>query len=173
MLFNLCWHYVSFVWEETCCILHLKHSPTFLALIPNLTFSATKLWNLCKEEVLYKSNFVTCALWVQVRDPSIHSDTILMKMVEFHHLGPMSPCFKRLIPIPQLLWSTVPLPITKGCSLTALLRSEAAVVPNFFLPPQQMEASMRLLSSSSHPPTVSMGHPFLYCSAWWSAVVKS
>ncbi|NXR09240.1 C2CD3 protein, partial [Semnornis frantzii] len=27
------------------------------------------------------------------------------------------------------------------------------VVPNFFLPPQEMEASMRLLSISSHPPT--------------------
>ncbi|XP_048797723.1 C2 domain-containing protein 3 isoform X2 [Lagopus muta] len=34
-----------------------------------------------------------------------------------------------------------------------MVLSEAAVVPNFFLPPQQMEASMRLLSSSSHPPT--------------------
>uniref|UniRef100_A0A8C5X5X5 C2 domain containing 3 centriole elongation regulator n=1 Tax=Malurus cyaneus samueli TaxID=2593467 RepID=A0A8C5X5X5_9PASS len=51
----------------------------------------------------------------------------------------------------------------KGCSLTALLRSDPVVVPNFFLPPQEMEASMRLLSSSSHPstsPKVSTGCPF-------------
>ncbi|KFP84851.1 C2 domain-containing protein 3, partial [Apaloderma vittatum] len=34
-----------------------------------------------------------------------------------------------------------------GCSLTVLLRSDP-VVPNFFLSPQQMEASMRLLSIS-------------------------
>ncbi|NXB11281.1 C2CD3 protein, partial [Cnemophilus loriae] len=31
--------------------------------------------------------------------------------------------------------------------------SDPVVVPNFFLPPQEMEASMRLLSSSSHPST--------------------
>ncbi|NXJ71898.1 C2CD3 protein, partial [Rostratula benghalensis] len=31
--------------------------------------------------------------------------------------------------------------------------SAPLVVPNFFLPPQQMEASMRLLNMSSHPPT--------------------
>ncbi|NXL50824.1 C2CD3 protein, partial [Podilymbus podiceps] len=31
--------------------------------------------------------------------------------------------------------------------------SEPVVIPNFFLPPQQMEASMRLLSISSHPST--------------------
>ncbi|XP_009574402.1 PREDICTED: C2 domain-containing protein 3, partial [Fulmarus glacialis] len=31
--------------------------------------------------------------------------------------------------------------------------SDPVVVPNFFLPPQQMEASMRLLSISSHPST--------------------
>ncbi|NXQ62577.1 C2CD3 protein, partial [Anthoscopus minutus] len=38
--------------------------------------------------------------------------------------------------------------------------SDPVVVPNFFLPPQEMEASMRLLSTSSHPstsPKVSMG----------------
>uniref|UniRef100_A0A672V821 C2 domain containing 3 centriole elongation regulator n=1 Tax=Strigops habroptila TaxID=2489341 RepID=A0A672V821_STRHB len=40
-----------------------------------------------------------------------------------------------------------------GCSLTVLLRSDPVVVPNFFLPPQQMEATMRLLSISSHPST--------------------
>ncbi|KAM9565441.1 LOW QUALITY PROTEIN: C2 domain-containing protein 3 [Guaruba guarouba] len=42
------------------------------------------------------------------------------------------------------------------------------VVPNFFLPPQQMEATMRLLSISSRPstaPAVSMGHPFLPCAS--------
>uniref|UniRef100_A0A8C5TZ35 C2 domain containing 3 centriole elongation regulator n=1 Tax=Malurus cyaneus samueli TaxID=2593467 RepID=A0A8C5TZ35_9PASS len=56
----------------------------------------------------------------------------------------------------------------KGCSLTALLRSDPVVVPNFFLPPQEMEASMRLLSSSSHPstsPKVSTGCPLFYCPA--------
>ncbi|XP_016160650.1 PREDICTED: C2 domain-containing protein 3 isoform X2 [Ficedula albicollis] len=31
--------------------------------------------------------------------------------------------------------------------------SDPVVVPNFFLPPQEMEASMRLLSTSSHPST--------------------
>ncbi|NWZ73105.1 C2CD3 protein, partial [Acrocephalus arundinaceus] len=38
--------------------------------------------------------------------------------------------------------------------------SDPVVVPNFFLPPREMEASMRLLSTSSHPstsPKVSMG----------------
>ncbi|NXS06116.1 C2CD3 protein, partial [Oxylabes madagascariensis] len=38
--------------------------------------------------------------------------------------------------------------------------SDPVVVPNFFLPPQEMEASMRLLSTSSHPstsPKVSVG----------------
>ncbi|NXR18419.1 C2CD3 protein, partial [Cinclus mexicanus] len=30
--------------------------------------------------------------------------------------------------------------------------SDPVAVPNFFLPPQEMEASMRLLSTSSHPP---------------------
>ncbi|XP_072183115.1 C2 domain-containing protein 3 [Excalfactoria chinensis] len=34
-----------------------------------------------------------------------------------------------------------------------MVLSDPVVVPNFFLPPQQMEASMRMLSSSSHPPT--------------------
>ncbi|NXN69342.1 C2CD3 protein, partial [Himantopus himantopus] len=34
-----------------------------------------------------------------------------------------------------------------------ILLSGPVVVPNFFLPPQQMEASMRLLSVSSHPST--------------------
>ncbi|XP_074716661.1 C2 domain-containing protein 3-like isoform X1 [Strix uralensis] len=34
-----------------------------------------------------------------------------------------------------------------------ILLSDPVVVPNFFLPPQQMEASMRLLSISSHPST--------------------
>ncbi|XP_032533789.1 C2 domain-containing protein 3 isoform X11 [Chiroxiphia lanceolata] len=32
--------------------------------------------------------------------------------------------------------------------------SDPVIVPNFFLPPQEMEASMRLLSTSSHPSTV-------------------
>ncbi|XP_027504634.1 C2 domain-containing protein 3 isoform X10 [Corapipo altera] len=32
--------------------------------------------------------------------------------------------------------------------------SDPLIVPNFFLPPQEMEASMRLLSTSSHPSTV-------------------
>uniref|UniRef100_A0A663LJU7 C2 domain containing 3 centriole elongation regulator n=1 Tax=Athene cunicularia TaxID=194338 RepID=A0A663LJU7_ATHCN len=57
----------------------------------------------------------------------------------------------------------------KGCSLMVLLRSDPVVVPNFFLPPQQMEASMRLLSMSSHPSTalkVSMRHLFFYCLSW-------
>ncbi|XP_015708128.1 C2 domain-containing protein 3-like isoform X2 [Coturnix japonica] len=36
-----------------------------------------------------------------------------------------------------------------------MVLSDPVVVPNFFLPPQQMEASMRMLSSSSHPPTSS------------------
>uniref|UniRef100_A0A8C0BK06 C2 domain containing 3 centriole elongation regulator n=1 Tax=Buteo japonicus TaxID=224669 RepID=A0A8C0BK06_9AVES len=70
------------------------------------------------------------------------------------------------IPNLQLLWSSVQLHAAKGCSLTVLLRSDPVVVPNFFLPPQQMEASMRLLSISSHPSAalkVSMGHPLLYC----------
>ncbi|XP_040517813.1 C2 domain-containing protein 3 isoform X3 [Gallus gallus] len=35
-----------------------------------------------------------------------------------------------------------------------IVLSDPVVVPNFFLPPQQMEASMKMLSSSSHPPTV-------------------
>uniref|UniRef100_A0A669R0X4 C2 domain containing 3 centriole elongation regulator n=1 Tax=Phasianus colchicus TaxID=9054 RepID=A0A669R0X4_PHACC len=43
-----------------------------------------------------------------------------------------------------------------GSDEVSLLRSEPAVVPNFFLPPEQMEASMRMLSSSSHPPTCSL-----------------
>ncbi|NXJ08454.1 C2CD3 protein, partial [Odontophorus gujanensis] len=34
-----------------------------------------------------------------------------------------------------------------------MVLSDPVVVPNFFLPPQQMEASMRMLRSSSHPPT--------------------
>ncbi|NWX47372.1 C2CD3 protein, partial [Steatornis caripensis] len=34
-----------------------------------------------------------------------------------------------------------------------IVSSDAVVVPNFFLPPKQMEASMRLLSVSSHPST--------------------
>uniref|UniRef100_A0A8B9G8J5 C2 domain containing 3 centriole elongation regulator n=1 Tax=Amazona collaria TaxID=241587 RepID=A0A8B9G8J5_9PSIT len=54
---------------------------------------------------------------------------------------------------------------TFSCTLTVLFRSDP-VVPNFFLPPQQMEATMRLLSISSRPstaPEVSMGHPFLPC----------
>ncbi|XP_042648689.1 C2 domain-containing protein 3 isoform X3 [Tyto alba] len=34
-----------------------------------------------------------------------------------------------------------------------IVLSDPVVVPNFFLPPQQMEASMRLLSISSHPST--------------------
>ncbi|KAM6145336.1 C2 domain-containing protein 3 [Phoenicopterus ruber ruber] len=43
--------------------------------------------------------------------------------------------------------------------------SDPVVIPNFFLPPQQMEASMRLLSISSHPSTAlkerswAGGHP--------------
>ncbi|XP_040517816.1 C2 domain-containing protein 3 isoform X7 [Gallus gallus] len=41
--------------------------------------------------------------------------------------------------------------------ISALLRSDPVVVPNFFLPPQQMEASMKMLSSSSHPPTSGRG----------------
>uniref|UniRef100_A0A8B9PNA1 C2 domain containing 3 centriole elongation regulator n=1 Tax=Apteryx owenii TaxID=8824 RepID=A0A8B9PNA1_APTOW len=45
---------------------------------------------------------------------------------------------------------------------STLLRSDPVVLPNFFLPPRQMEASMRLLSGSSRPPAalkVSTGHP--------------
>uniref|UniRef100_A0A8C8A9C2 C2 domain containing 3 centriole elongation regulator n=1 Tax=Otus sunia TaxID=257818 RepID=A0A8C8A9C2_9STRI len=38
-----------------------------------------------------------------------------------------------------------------------ILLSDPVVVPNFFLPPQQMEASMRLLSISSHPSTALKG----------------
>ncbi|NXT23349.1 C2CD3 protein, partial [Syrrhaptes paradoxus] len=41
-----------------------------------------------------------------------------------------------------------------------MVLSDPVVIPNFFLPPRQMEASMRLLSISSHPSTalkVSMG----------------
>ncbi|NXW77049.1 C2CD3 protein, partial [Hirundo rustica] len=34
---------------------------------------------------------------------------------------------------------------------TKITLSDPVVVPNFFLPPQEMEASMRLLSTSSHP----------------------
>ncbi|GAB0181019.1 C2 domain-containing protein 3 [Grus japonensis] len=34
-----------------------------------------------------------------------------------------------------------------------IVLSDPVVIPNFFLPPQQMEASMRLLSISSHPST--------------------
>uniref|UniRef100_A0A8C5X5W2 C2 domain containing 3 centriole elongation regulator n=1 Tax=Malurus cyaneus samueli TaxID=2593467 RepID=A0A8C5X5W2_9PASS len=76
-------------------------------------------------------------------------------------------------PSGRSLWdrapSTEPVQRTaKGCSLTALLRSDPVVVPNFFLPPQEMEASMRLLSSSSHPstsPKVSTGCPLFYCPA--------
>ncbi|NXS41239.1 C2CD3 protein, partial [Balaeniceps rex] len=34
-----------------------------------------------------------------------------------------------------------------------IILSDPVVIPNFFLPPQQMEASMRLLSVSSHPST--------------------
>uniref|UniRef100_A0A672V826 C2 domain containing 3 centriole elongation regulator n=1 Tax=Strigops habroptila TaxID=2489341 RepID=A0A672V826_STRHB len=72
----------------------------------------------------------------------------------------------RLIPHLQLQWGSVQLHADRGCSLTVLLRSDPVVVPNFFLPPQQMEATMRLLSISSHPstaPEVSMEHPFLSC----------
>uniref|UniRef100_A0A8C3BB06 C2 domain-containing protein n=1 Tax=Cairina moschata TaxID=8855 RepID=A0A8C3BB06_CAIMO len=61
---------------------------------------------------------------------------------------------------PSFVWSRT----TKGCSLTALLRPEPVVVPNFFLPPQQMEASMRMLSISSRPSTVSTGRPSLFLS---------
>ncbi|KAM9263364.1 C2 domain-containing protein 3 [Cariama cristata] len=38
-----------------------------------------------------------------------------------------------------------------------IVSSDPVVVPNFFLPPQQMEASMRLLSVSSHPSTALKG----------------
>ncbi|XP_021239807.1 C2 domain-containing protein 3 isoform X3 [Numida meleagris] len=38
-----------------------------------------------------------------------------------------------------------------------MVLSDPVVVPNFFLPPQQMEASMRMLSTSSHPPTSGRG----------------
>ncbi|XP_062423462.1 C2 domain-containing protein 3 isoform X3 [Rhea pennata] len=34
-----------------------------------------------------------------------------------------------------------------------IILSDPVVLPNFFLPPQQMEASMRMLSASSQPPT--------------------
>uniref|UniRef100_A0A8C0F4J9 C2 domain containing 3 centriole elongation regulator n=1 Tax=Bubo bubo TaxID=30461 RepID=A0A8C0F4J9_BUBBB len=82
---------------------------------------------------------------------------------------PLTPVAARLIPHLQQLWSSAQLHAAKGCSLMVLLRSDPVVVPNFFLPPQQMEASMRLLSISSHPSTalkVSMRHPFLYCLNW-------
>ncbi|NWH40327.1 C2CD3 protein, partial [Chloropsis hardwickii] len=36
---------------------------------------------------------------------------------------------------------------------TKITLSDPVVVPNFFLPPQEMEASVRLLSTSSHPST--------------------
>uniref|UniRef100_A0A8B9G8H9 C2 domain containing 3 centriole elongation regulator n=1 Tax=Amazona collaria TaxID=241587 RepID=A0A8B9G8H9_9PSIT len=70
-----------------------------------------------------------------------------------------------VIPHLQLQWGSVQLHHARGCTLTVLFRSDP-VVPNFFLPPQQMEATMRLLSISSRPstaPEVSMGHPFLPC----------
>ncbi|NXK56765.1 C2CD3 protein, partial [Chauna torquata] len=38
-----------------------------------------------------------------------------------------------------------------------IVLSDPVVVPNFFLPPQQMEASMRMLSTASHPSTGGCG----------------
>lgn len=86
----------------------------------------------------------------------------MIKINEFHHQGSTRSCYNeaRCPPAAQLsfVWSHT----AKGCSLTALLRPEPVVVPNFFLPPQQMEASMRMLSISSRPYTVSTRHPFLF-----------
>ncbi|XP_066063159.1 C2 domain-containing protein 3 isoform X2 [Chamaea fasciata] len=47
--------------------------------------------------------------------------------------------------------------------------SDPVVVPNFFLPPQEMEASMKLLSTSSHP-SVS---PKEWSSAWRNSLPES
>ncbi|XP_033916022.1 C2 domain-containing protein 3 [Melopsittacus undulatus] len=41
-----------------------------------------------------------------------------------------------------------------------MVLSDPVVVPNFFLPPQQMEATMRLLSISSRPSTAPEGIPY-------------
>lgn len=85
----------------------------------------------------------------------------MIKVNEFHHQGSTRSCYNeaRCPPAaqPSFVWSHT----AKGCSLTALLRPEP-VVPNFFLPPQQMEASMRMLSISSRPSTVSAGRPSLF-----------
>lgn len=85
----------------------------------------------------------------------------MIKIKEFHCWGSTRSCYEAHCPPaaqPSFVWSHT----TKGCSLTALLRPEPVVVPNFFLPPQQMEASMRMLSISSRPSTVSTGRPSLF-----------
>ncbi|KAK4829651.1 hypothetical protein QYF61_005944 [Mycteria americana] len=46
-----------------------------------------------------------------------------------------------------------PLEESEKSNKPKIVLSHPVVVPNFFLPPQQMEASMRLLSISSHPST--------------------
>ncbi|XP_059672424.1 C2 domain-containing protein 3 [Gavia stellata] len=46
-----------------------------------------------------------------------------------------------------------PLEVSEKSDKPKIVFSDPVVVPNFFLPPQQMEASMRLLSISSHPST--------------------
>lgn len=87
----------------------------------------------------------------------------MIKIKEFHCWGSTRSCYEAHCPPaaqPSFVWSRT----TKGCSLTALLRPEPVVVPNFFLPPQQMEASMRMLSISSRPSTVSTGRPSLFLS---------
>ncbi|XP_027758774.1 C2 domain-containing protein 3 isoform X4 [Empidonax traillii] len=47
-----------------------------------------------------------------------------------------------------------PLEGSENSTKPKITLSDPVVVPNFFLPPQEMEASMRLLSTSSHPSTV-------------------
>uniref|UniRef100_A0A8C2T1H1 C2 domain containing 3 centriole elongation regulator n=1 Tax=Coturnix japonica TaxID=93934 RepID=A0A8C2T1H1_COTJA len=94
-----------------------------------------------------------------VWDRTLNTKQVEQQHTEFHAAS------KELLEFPEDISLTAPKATAReeeSCFLTALLRSDPVVVPNFFLPPQQMEASMRMLSSSSHPPTVSIGHPFLY-----------
>lgn len=86
----------------------------------------------------------------------------MIKINEFHRRGSAWSCYSEAHCLPAAPSSCVRSRTAKGCSLTALLRPDP-IVPNFFLPPQQMEASMRMLSISSRPSTVSTGRPFLYC----------
>uniref|UniRef100_A0A8B9G8E1 C2 domain containing 3 centriole elongation regulator n=1 Tax=Amazona collaria TaxID=241587 RepID=A0A8B9G8E1_9PSIT len=90
---------------------------------------------------------------------------LLTTFSSFNIWRPLTAVTVGVIPHLQLQWGSVQLHHARGCTLTVLFRSDP-VVPNFFLPPQQMEATMRLLSISSRPstaPEVSMGHPFLPC----------